>query len=66
MLGGIMKQKVKSRGLGRDAVIKDIEKAVRRIEDGKIILMIQGKKIVQVEYLEKGWCQDVWATGGGI
>jgi hypothetical protein len=66
MIGGNMTENARSRSLAKGAVIRDIERAIFRMDSGRIILTVRNKRIAQVEYLEKDWCEDVWAVGGGI
>ena len=57
--------KYKGGRLKRSSAIKKIESAINHMDSGKIIITVEKKKIAQVEFLDKDWCQDVWSVGGG-
>ncbi|MBF0570037.1 MAG: hypothetical protein HQL18_04610 [Candidatus Omnitrophica bacterium] len=51
----------------KSAVRRQIEDGLDRLKDGKVIVTIEKAKVVQVEFLEKDWSEDIWGiSGSGI
>jgi len=48
----------------RDLALKRIISGLDQLKDGRVIITVQKTKIVQVEFLDKDWSDDVWGLGG--
>ncbi|MFH1360371.1 MAG: DUF2292 domain-containing protein [Candidatus Omnitrophota bacterium] len=63
-----MKTKERNHSIINDALIKDINEAVHKIDNGTITVRVREAKIIQIDIKDKKRFNEIWTLeqGGGI